>query len=193
MNLDFLPALAGAFSGTVCALLTTRIGVQASRQRRQRAALIDATSLTCQVAPALRAYATACLSVAYDTGGCGGLAAAGPDAADFTTPGPVFLATQFAVAWKALPCRLMVDVLTFEEQARRQTEGLAVPPYARDISAFLLQRQSTYARLGLKALQLAERLHAHVRLGPPPQGEALHKQLSLRLAELQGMGQRRRH
>ncbi len=192
MNLDFLPALTGAFSGTVCALLTMTIRAQAARQQRRRAALIAAASLTCQVAPALRNYASACLAVAYDTGGSGGLVADGPDAADFTAPGPVFLAAQFAVTWKSLPCPLMVDVLTFEGLAQRQTEGFDAPPDKRDVSAFLQQRQSTYARLGLTALQLAESLHAHARLKPPARGDALRKQLSLRLAELEGLGERKR-
>ncbi|AZR92654.1 hypothetical protein BBB39_01890 [Bordetella trematum] len=192
MNLDVLPALAGAFSGTACALLTMAIRAQARRQQRRRAALIEAASLACQVAPALRNYASACLAVAYDTGGSGGLAADGPDAADFTAPGPVFLAAQFAVTWKSLPCPLMVDVLTFEGLAQRQTEGLEAPPDTRDVSAFLLLRQSTYARLGLTALRLAESLHAHARLKPPAQGDALRKQLSLRLAELEGLGERKR-
>lgn len=191
MLAETLSALIGGVSGIVCAVLTARTTSGAARKHVQSVDAIAAAFLTSQIAPALRSYASGCLSVSYDDGYEEGRPAGENGLAQATVSSPLFKPSDFNVEWKALPSSLMVDLLTFPEHAQTAASvldneyGDYNPP---DFAEYFFKRQQIYSGLGIAALALAERLYVHVALGVHQQGKELRERLAARLIELAKQG-----
>lgn len=85
-----------------------------------------------------------------------------------TVLSPIFEPQSLKVEWKALPSKLMYDILNFPNEieiANRQIsnafEFLAFPP---DYDEGFEERQYQYALLGLKAFELAQKLRNLAKL-----------------------------
>lgn len=127
----------------------------------------EAEFLAIQVGCGFERYAAVCADVVADDGLCEGR----PNDHGYheiQVKSPKFEPESFDVEWKSLPAILMYEVLNFPYQAElagREVSGAfeyaATPP---DFSEGFEERKFQYAKLGLMALDLAERLRAHAGL-----------------------------
>ncbi|RQM58637.1 hypothetical protein [Aeromonas enteropelogenes] len=127
----------------------------------------EAEYLAIQVACGFERYAAVCADVVADDGLCEGR----PNEHgihEIQIKVPKFEPETFDVEWKSLPAALMYEVLNFPYQAElagREVsdafEYAATPP---DFSEGFEERQLQYAKLGLIALELSEKLRVHARL-----------------------------
>ena len=127
----------------------------------------EAEFLSIQVACCLERYAAACADVVADDGLCEGR----PNEHGYheiQVVAPKFQPESFDVEWKSLPAILMYEILNFPYQAdlaEREVSGAF--EYAATPPAFVEgfeERQLQYAKLGLSALHLAEKLRAYAGL-----------------------------
>ncbi|UCV13693.1 hypothetical protein [Quatrionicoccus australiensis] len=130
---------------------------------QQRRAKKDATYLSIKVSCELLKFAGSCANVAGDSGEEDGNGCCIP-----RTSTPSFKPEMFDVEWKALPDRLMFEILDLPfkiEQADETISGVyeyvAGPP---DYSEWYEERQLQYATLGLFALNVAAQLRSYVGL-----------------------------
>lgn len=127
----------------------------------------EAEYLAIQVACGLERYAAVCSDVVADDGLCEGR----PNehgCHEIQVKAPEFDPESYKVEWKSLPAVLMYEVLDLPfkaELAAREVsaafEYTASPP---EFWEGFEERQLQYARLGLTALVLAEKLRTHVGL-----------------------------
>lgn len=146
MDPNVTSSIIGALSGIASAFITAKLTSGAVKKQAERSAAINAAYLTTQIAPALRAYAAACISVSYDDGEIEGRPAGANDFCEPTVTAPTFKPSEYDVDWKALPPALMAEVLTFPEKAQDATNGLD----ARDLPPLavpFITRKSGVARL----------------------------------------------
>jgi len=130
---------------------------------QHRRAKKDATFLSIKVSCELLKFAGSCANVAGDHGEEDGNGCCVP-----RTSTPDFKPETFDVEWKALPDKLMFEVLDLPfkiEQADETISGVyehvADPP---DYPEWYEERQLQYATLGLSALGLASRLRSYAGL-----------------------------
>jgi hypothetical protein len=122
--------------------------------------------LAIQVSCALERYVAGCSAVASDEGECG---EHGDNEPIYKLPS--FETDSLDVEWKALPGRLMYEVLDFPYRAeladRRvfQASINAIPPGYDD---WFEERQYQYAVLGVAASELVEKLRKHAGLMSRP-------------------------
>lgn len=134
----------------------------------------DAEYLSILVSCELERYAAPCAEVVGDDGLCQGE----PDengCHSIQVAAPKFEPHAFSVEWKSLPALLMYEILDFPYKAELASKSVsaafehaATPP---DYSEGFEERQLQYARLGLAALKLAEKLCGYVALPPRDIGE----------------------
>lgn len=101
-----------------------------------------------------------CIDVIYDNGLYQGQY--GNDGtASVQTSTPSFEPQSLKVEWKALPSKLMYDVLNFPveiESANRKISVAGDEAFPPDYDEFFGERQYQYALLGLKAFELSNKL-----------------------------------
>ena len=179
-------AIIGAGSGVLSAVITAKLTGSASLAQAVRSDAKNAAYLTSQVAPALRRYAETCLAVTYDDGYSEGRPAGTNGCAEEILSSPTFTPTEFAVEWKALSNKLMLEILTFPEHMPAIAPALDDDDYddPPDYPAYFNDRQRRHATLGLYALELAERLHVFGMHEESPAGLDLKMRLAERQEEL---------
>jgi hypothetical protein len=123
----------------------------------------DAEYLAIQVSCALDRYVADCAAVVGDKG----IGDWYNDDCEFQVNTPVFETDSFDVEWKALPGKLMYEVLHFPYRAKLVDGHLAdvfhfaAPP---DWDDCLEERQYQYAKLGIAASGLVEKLRDYAGL-----------------------------
>lgn len=157
-----------ASAGLVGVWLGGRLTWQREAKREMERNLKEASYLAILVVAHLDRLATACLHVAYDDGTEEGRPAGSGGCHASTVSTPNFDPLEIDVNWKALPQKLMYDILGLAyriEQLNREVaqEWLDDPP---EYTEFFWARRYGYAVLGLTILELAQRLREHASLPP---------------------------
>lgn len=155
-----------ACAGLVGVWLGGRLTWQREAQRETERIVKEASYLAILVVAHLDRLATACLYVAYDDGTEEGRPAGTGGCHATTVSTPNFDPLEIDVNWKALPQKLMYDILGLAyriEQLNRELaqEWLDDPP---EYTEFFWARQYGYAVLGLTISDLAQRLREHASL-----------------------------
>lgn len=131
----------------------------------------NAQYLAILVASMLERFVVGCADVVGDNGLFHGQPDSDGNRRTQTVP-PTFDPLSVEVEWKALPAKLMNDLLSFPleiESAKAKIhnvdEFVSSPP---DFEEFFQERQYQYALLGLQASKLSASLRSHVHLPPRP-------------------------
>lgn len=188
----FIGGGAGIITACATSYLTTR-GAAAALDRDDRR---RSQYLAANVAPSLRQFASACLSVGYDDGSEEGRPAGENGEHQATVDvEPFKLDGISALDWQSLPPGLMVDVLTFEEKRQAIEVSLSDwhhyydPP---DHPVYFSDRQLAYVDLGIAAVQLGNRLFRETGLTSSlPGAEDVERDLRARKVEIEQSRQAR--
>ncbi|MFZ2161071.1 MAG: hypothetical protein WAW02_02530 [Sideroxyarcus sp.] len=133
----------------------------------------DAEYLAIQISCALEQYVAGCAAVVADDGLCEGQTDERGYYRTQVQP-PIFETDSLKVEWKALPGKLMYEVLDFPYRAELASQLVSAafefdsPP---DFAEGFDERQYQYAMLGIAASDLAEKLRNHVDLPARGKGE----------------------
>lgn len=193
MGNEIASALIGGCFGVACAYIgvkaTLRQVRQASEEQaaaraeravdRSRRAAFAAT----EIAPVLRDFAKQSLAVTHDDGFSQYHRDDGLTEATAQVSIPEFSQKSFQIDWLSLPPDLMAQVRTFEERIRferRQLDDGDFHDVTHDYPGhgrYFLERQSVYARLGIEALALAEKLYKNAHLDQPAEADFLRHEL----------------
>lgn len=165
---DLEPALFGLIGTVLGAIISplTVIGLKAFDV--WRATSKSKEYLAIRVSSRLRNFAAECVQVSHDCGS--------PDGGGFWTADvklPVFDPEVPDVDWKSLPTKMSYPILDFPDRVTEAAqlvgavEENATPP---DYSEWYEERQYHYSVLGLRAIELADLLHAEAKLPERPPG-----------------------
>ena len=133
----------------------------------------DAEYLAIQVSCALERFVAGCAAVVADNGLCEGQTDERGYYQTQVQP-PIFETDSLKVEWKALPGKLMYEVLDFPYRAELASQFVSAafesdcPP---DFAEGFDERQYQYAMLGIAASELVEKLRNHVDLPARSKGE----------------------
>lgn len=140
------------------------VGARLSRRKEdealKRQSAQDAAYLAALVGVGLDRFIDGCIAVTQDDGQ--------PDAEGFrksVSATPNFDPSEYPVEWRCLPAQLMYKALDFpysigfaDEAISNAMTFAAMPP---DFEEFFEERQSQYAELGIKAMDIAKELRAN--------------------------------
>jgi hypothetical protein len=189
MDSEVLAAVIGGISGIVTACLTSIVTTKGVEKASLRAEQRNARYLAVQVGTSLKKYAHACYGAAHDDGYAEAQRAGGDQCKPTTHVHDLEPNNIEDIDWKSLPSKLMVDVLTFDDKhtavrlALSDWDEYYDPP---DHGKFFTDRQLHYAKLGIEALELCNRLLEETgHTSTLPGAEELKKQLRERVVVLE--------
>jgi len=173
MDSTIVSAMISAFSGLLGAALGVRWTIKATKEQAEVTRLSNAQYLTIHVALALERFAESCYGISFDIGEEDGRPAGTDGQCQATRFVVEFEPLELGVDWKSLPGQLMYDVLTFPQRWRGVVAPLDDwhayydPP---DHSEYFADRQRLFTKVGIEAIELAQRLHGETGLRTGPSG-----------------------
>lgn len=195
MDSEILAAVIGGISGIGAAFLTSIVMTKGVEKASLRVDKSNSMYLAVQVGSALKKYADACLSVAYDDGYYEAQRAGGDECIPTAQVHDLEPSKIEDIDWKSLPSKLMVDVLTFDD--KQQAIRLALSDWHEyhdppEHGKYFTDRQLHYAKLGIDAVELGVRLFEETgHTSSLPGAKELKEQLRKRLVELENDVQER--
>jgi len=167
----FLPSVLSAASGLGGVLLGSKLTSRREVLRDAELRTQELSYLAILMSAHLDQFVERCLAVSFDDGTRYGAPSREDGTYEPTEDLPEFEPLKIDVKWKILPPDLLYGILNLPykvEQMRRYTNNVSENDHPPDYADFFHARQVGFARIGIEAMELAQRLRARADLPPPP-------------------------